>query len=873
MTSHLALIEDEHMRRGLTRDEARIAARRAMGSVALAKDLHRDARSFPWLEDLRQDVRHSARSLRRSPGFTTVAVLTLALGIGANTAIFSVVNAVLLRPRPYAQPDRLVRLFVTLPPEASPTRAPLRTQGGLTDAEVGEVRSRSQSLAGIGSLWYGLVAISGREDASALGAIGMGASIFQMLDVRPLLGRVIDARDERPDAEPTMVLGHTAWLRYFGGDERVIGRDVLLENALGQRRQKRYTVVGVMPRGFEFPDGQQLVWITTPPVSDPRPNVRRTILARLKDGVTLPVATEELSGLLRGLRPDEDRRITYELVPQQNDRVTEVRPALLVLTVAVGLVLLIACINISNLQLARALTRQRETAIRAAIGAGRERLVRQALAESAVIALLGGAGGLMLGALGVRLLRGLGSTLSRIDLASNVSIPRLADVSIDVPVLGFTMIASVATGLLCGLLPALRYARPDSAVLNEGGVRSGARAFAGVRRVGGLLVVAQVSLAMMLLVGAGLLVRGFVNLVNVDRGFDGDGVLTFQVALPVGRYPDDARLMTFAERLVSRLESLPGFTGAAYGRQLPMVQLGDTLQIRRTAAPPDNRAADARFVSRDYLDVMGIRVIAGRALGANTGQGRPRPVLINESLAARDFAGENPVGQLLYISRDAVPWEIAGVVADVRQFRLERSPEPQFFVEARQWTDAGMPLFPLGPYYAVRTGGDESAVLGTIRAVVSELEAQATLFNVAPMERIVSETMRRRRLYAVLLGLFALVGVTLALTGIYGLMAYSVTQRTREIGVRVALGASRSSVLSLVLRQTMVLTVAGVGLGLLASAALTRYLEGMLFGLTPRDVPTFLGVSLLFCVVGAVAAAVPARRATGVDPLVALRSE
>jgi predicted permease len=873
MVSHLALLEDEYRRRGMTVAEARLAARRAMGSVAHTQDLHRDARSFVWVEDLRQDLRHASRNLRRTPGFAFVAVLTLALGVGANTAIFSVVNTVLLRPLPYAHPERLVRLFINLPAEASPTRAPLRTPGGLTDAEISEVNSRTRTLSDIGAAAAsGLVAVSGSENAIGLGYYTVTASIFRMLGVRPLLGRVIDARDERADAEPAVMLSYSAWVRYFGGDARVVGRDVLLENALGQRRQLRYTVVGVMPRGFEFPDGRQLMWTTRRPEGTSRPNSRRPILARLKDGVAPEAAAAELTGLLRGLRPDEPKQISYELVRFENDLIAEVRPALLVITVAVGVVLLIACINISNLLLARAIGRQHESAIRAAIGAGRGRLVRQGLAESGLIALLGGAVGLVVAIGGIRLLQELGGTLSRLDVMAGAGIPGLADVGIDVRALGFTMVVSLATGLLSGLLPAVRQARPDSAVLNDGGARASATAF-GTRRAGGLLVITEVSLAMVLLVSAGLLIRGFVNLASVEPGFRTEDVLTFQVALPIERYPDDARMRTFAESLVSRLDSVPGVIRAAYARQLPMVQLQDTFQIRRTAAPPDTRAGDVRFVSRGYMDVMGIRIVSGRGLDASRGEDRPRAVLINEALAARDFAGEDPVGQMLYIHRDTAPWEIVGVVANVRQFRLERQPEPQFFADARHWNDATLPLFPLGPYYAVRTDGDPSAVISVVRGVAREIDPRATLFNVAPMEQLVSETIGRRRMFAVLLGVFAAVGVTLALGGIYGLVAYAVTQRRREIGVRVALGASRSAVMTLVLRQTMALTVTGVVLGLFGSALLTRYLQGMLFGVTPRDVPTFVGVSVMFLVVGAAAAAVPTRRALGVSPLMALRSE
>jgi putative ABC transport system permease protein len=869
LASHLGVLQDEFTRRGLAPTDARLAARRAMGSVALAKDLHREARSFGRLEDLQQDIRHAWRGLRSTPGFTAIAVLTLALGIGANTAIFSVVNTVLLRPLPYAQPDRLVRLFMNQPASASPTRTPRRAGGGLTSTEVDEIAPRSRTLADIGTLGFGLVALSERDNASGVGATSVSAPIFRMLGVRPLLGRVIDARDERPDAEPAIVLSHSAWLRYFGGDERVVGRVVMVENALGRRQQQHYTVVGVMPRGFEFPDGRTLMWLTVLPEAAPRVMSRRQILAQLKAGVTMNTATAELSGMLQALRSDEDPGITYELTPFQNDHIADAKPALVVLAVAVGFVLLIACTNVSSLLLARGIARQREAAIRAAIGAGRGRLIRQSLTESSVIAVVGGVAGLVLAAGGIRLLQGLGATLSRIDVGFGNGLPRLPDVAIDLRVLVFAVAVSLSTGLLFGLLPALRAAGPDSGLLNEGGLRSSRVSFAGLRHAGSVLVLIEISLAMVLLVGAGLLIRGFLNLTRVDPGFRAEQVLTFQIATPIDRYPDDARVRVFADRVLARLEAQPGVIRAGYARQLPMVQLVDTWQIRRAAVPEDRRGADVRFVSRSYLDVMGIRVVSGRGLA----ESRPHAVLINEALAARDFVGEDPVGQTLYISRDTTPFEIVGVVANVKQFRLDSKPQPQFFVDAHDWNEDRLPLFPLGPYYAVRTEGDPSALHAALAGIARELDPRASLFNVAPMERLVAETTGERRMYTVLLGLFAAVGVTLALSGLYGLMAYAVTQRTREIGVRVALGASRSAVMRLVLRQTMVLTVAGVGLGLLGSALLTGYLEDMLFGLEPRDVPTFAGVSVLFLVVGAAAAAVPTRRAVSVSPLVALRME
>jgi predicted permease len=382
-------------------------------------------------------------------------------------------------------------------------------------------------------------------------------------------------------------------------------------------------------------------------------------------------------------------------------------------------------------------------------------------------------------------------------------------------------------------------------------------------------------MAMILLVGGALLIRSFLRLSSVDPGYTADGVLTFQVSLPLDRYPDE-RLRTFAERLIERVRVLPGVESAAYANQVPLVGLRDTAgglwRTPDTTRKPAPRAPDARFVSRDYLEVMGIRVIAGRGFRDSDVEGRPRVLLINESLARRDFAGQDPLGQLVYMGRDPVPWEIVGIVANVRQFGLDREAEDQFFVDLRQWSGTG-PLFPTGAYYAVRASGGEATLIAGVRSVIRDLESQAALFSVAPMRQLVSATISRPRMYAVLLGIFAGVGLVLAAIGIYGVMAYSVARRTREIGIRRALGAPRARVVGLVLGQSAALTAVGILVGLAGAAATTRYLQGMLFGLTPLDPSTFIIVSVLFAIVALVAAFVPARRATRVDPLVALRAE
>jgi putative ABC transport system permease protein len=478
---------------------------------------------------------------------------------------------------------------------------------------------------------------------------------------------------------------------------------------------------------------------------------------------------------------------------------------------------------------------------------------------------------------GVHLFRALGTGLARNDLGSIATFPRLDAIGIDAPVFVFTLVLSLITGLLFGLAPAVSHSRIDHVDVLHAGSTTTSRGFGLARRLGaqGALVVAEIMMATVLLVCGGLLMHSVLNS-NVGLGYDPGRVLTFQVSLPGERHPV-RQLKTFADDLVARLRTVPGVQIAAYANQLPIVNLRDTAGgLWRTpdaARRPSPDGPDARLVSRDYLRVLGIRVIAGRGFGADDGANEPRVLLINETLARHDYSSENPLGQAVY-GRDPVPWTIVGIVADVRQFGLDHAPEPQFFADLRQWPETGgMATFPVGPYYAIRTATDPASGISALRDIVRQLDPQATLDNVATMDQIVSNSITIPRTYAVLLAVFACVAVGLAAVGIYGVMAYGVTRRAREFGIRIALGAERADVLGLVLRQSMALVVAGIILGLLGAAAVTRYLQGMLFGLTPLDPTTFLATSLMFAAVATLAAYLPARRATNVDPQIALRSE
>jgi putative ABC transport system permease protein len=841
------------------------------------------------LKDLRRDVLNARRMFARNPIFTTVAIVTLALGIGANTAIFSVVHSVLLRPLPYKDADRLVGLYVHQPAEESPTGVPRRLRVGLSVADLIELRQRTRAITHAGASTLSFMIVTGGDETIRLEGARFSPALLQMMGVRPLLGRVFDEADEALGADPVLILSYSTWRRHFGADPDIIGRTVTLDDVFARQPppservpvpggRRPYSIVGVMPEAFD-PGGPNQFWIpfgltaTTPP---PRGN----LVARLADDVAPAAAAAGVGAIVREMhargRPAPSAAQTpprYEFVRQQDDLVAPVKPALLVLMGAVGFVLLIACVNVANLVFARTDARQREIAIRTALGASRGRIIRQLLTESVLLSLLGGIAGTALAVGGVRLMRSLATTLSRLDLGVQLPFPRLQEIGVDATVLGVALATSLATGILCGLAPAVRHsasARVDAL-----------RSLSPRSRMAGVLIVAEVAMAMVLLVGGGLLIHSFVKLSTIDLGYEPANVLTFQVGLPADRY-SNVQLRTFAESLIERLRSIPGVREAAYGRQLPFVAITETFWFRRTPEladppPPPNPATstDARVVSQDYLTVLGISVIAGRAFEDGDGPGAPRVMLINEAVVRRDFPGENPIGRLVYAGRDSIPWQIVGIVRDVRQAGQDQAPRPQFFADYRQWPESDRVMFTfLGPYYALRVeGGDPASVVAHARPIARELDGQAGLFNVASMDQLVANRITRPRMYAVLTGIFAVVAVALAAIGIYGVLTHTVTQRTREIGIRMALGARRTEVMRLVVRQSLVWTVGGIALGLVGAAILARSLAGMLFGLTPLDPATFVAVSALFALIAAVASYLPARRATKVDPIVALRCE
>jgi len=873
MASHLSILEDDFRRQGMTADEARIAARRAMGGVEQTKERHREARSLPLVEDLWRDLGIAVRMLRKAPGFTAVVVLTLGAGIGANTAIFTVVNALLLRPLPYPQPGQLVRIVEHVPADETIDGLPER-RTGMTKDDADALVAASRTISDVGLYFPGGpsgVTWTEGDEVRVLGLWSLQPSVFQVLRVSPVLGRVFtdDGADATstdntlPRGDPVAVLSWSAWHRYFGGDPSVLGRTMNLGG-------REYAVVGVMPEAFAFPSASVDVWTPLPPASlAPLPY---SAIARVRDGVSIEAATSEVraiyAGLGRGEGPGGGSRV--DVVSVQEEQAAPFRPALHVLALAVGMVLLIACANVAHLLLARTTVRAREFGVRASLGAGRGRLLRQVLTESLLLASLGGVVGLAL-AYG-------GTTLLAAAWPGNVSpqsaLPRIDRIDVDTTVLAFTVLVTGITGLLFGLLPARHVSRTDLMAV----MRDTPQAHGGLLSTRSVLVVAETALAVVLVAAAGLLIHSFVRLAGVDAGFSAERVLTFQVATS----PDAVvQRLEMNGRLVDRLRALPGVAAAGYSLSIPLQTRNLVTRFIDPPWPREGEPAGNPYivpVNPGYLEVIGTPLLAGRFFRPE--DDREAPVMIvNESLARAAFTGD-PVGQLVRTTFNEAAWEVVGVVADASgQQSLADDPAPAFYVPAGQMVRFSWGQGPdaaylwTGAIFAVRAERDPDALVPAINATLRELEPRSAITSLAPLTRIVSNSMAAPRFYAAALGTFAGVALVLAAIGLYGLLAYSVAQRTREIGVRMALGAQRRGILALVLGQGALLAGIGVVAGLAGAFAVTRYLSSLLFGITPLDPATFMAVGLVFAGVALLASYVPARRATGVDPLVALRSE
>ena len=813
---------------------------------------------------LLQDLRYGARSLLKSRSFTLLAVVVLALGIGANSAIFSVVNAVLLRPLPYPEPERLVVLWGD---NVNTDRHAVVSYPDLEDW-----RAQAQSFEHVAAFNQAGTLLRGEGEPEPLSGADVSADLFPMLRIQPALGRAFTREEDRAGADPVVLISHGLWQRRFNSDPRVVGRQIRL-GAGGVST----TVLGVLPEGFSFPPQSGRTDFVRPVAAvigertTRRGSYSLPVVARLKPNVTARQATEEMRAIGERLEqqyPDEGFRLGSALVPLEEEVAGRgVRRSLYVLLGAVGLVLLIGCANVANLLLARAAARHREIAIRTALGASRLRVVRQLLTESLLLSSAGGALGLLIAAWGVDLI-----------VAAGPALPRLRGVTLDLPVLAFTAAVSALTGVVFGLAPALSAARVDlQESLKEGG-RS-ATAGAGRSRLRSALVVSEVALSLVLLVGAGLLIRSFANLVGVNPGFDPENVVATNVSLARQKYPEADRQQAVFAEMIGRLQALPGVesAGAIYPLPLGGTTTGNTFVIegRPAPRPSDKPSANYRAVSPDYFRAMRMSVTRGRAFTERDTTDAPQVVVVNETFARKFFAGEEALGKRVAIERAGPggaevqqPREIVGVVGDVRHEGLDEDAGPEFYVPYTQAPESSMSM-------VVRAaGGGAAAGMGaSVRDAIRQVDRDQYVPAVQQMTELVAGSIARRRFNALLTGLFAAVALLLAAVGIFGVTSYTVAQRTHEIGVRMALGARPASVLRLILGQGLRLILFGVGVGLAASLALTRVLAGLLYGVRPTDPLTFAGIPLLLTAVALLACYIPARRATKVDPMVALRYE
>ena len=850
---HIAMQAEAHVRHGLSPAAAQAAALAEFGGLERYKDECRDARGVGALADVARDVRFGARVLRRHPGFTAVVVVTLALGIGATTAVFGAVNGVLLAPLPFADPERLVVVW-----QQERTRAD--TRDALSPANFLDVREQQRSFSGIAVLEpFGLDLITADGPVS-LDTWLVSEGFFQLLGVQPRLGRTFTTSDHAPGHERVVLLGDDIWRTRFGADSAIVGRVLTLDGA-------PHTVIGVLPQRFEHLFGSEGIWaprVTTESDRKVRGATYLRTIGRLREGVDASAAGADLAAIAARLSieyPRTNGTAEFVLSPLVQEIVGGARPALLVLLGAVGCLLLIACANVANLMLARTLSREREFAVRASLGAGRWRVVRQVAVESLMLALVGGLGGIAVAHWGIDAI----SALAPPDL------PRREALGIDVRVLGFALLATIGAAMLSGLVPALQAARLD---VHEGLKASSRMASSGraPRTARNVLATGQVALAVLLLVGTGLLARSLASLLSVDRGFHAERILTLTVqAWQYYRKP--AERAEFVHQTLERIAALPAVRAAGMTSSLPLQSpIGADHAAYTVEGRPlpqgQEPKAHAAVVTGGYFATLGIALRHGRVFSADDRAGATPVVVINESMARRLWPGEDAVGKRFTVSFMGPPVtrEVIGVVGDVRQEGLDAEPQPGLFLPHAQ--------VPTGAItFTLRTAGDAGALLSAVKREIWAVNPALPVSSEATMEQLLDASLRERRFHLTLLGAFAAVAIVLAAVGIYGVVSYTASERTREIGVRVALGAQARDVLSLVLRQGIVLALGGVLLGLSTAALLTRVLRTMLFGVAPLDPLTFAAGGATVLLVAATATLVPARRAARGDPIIALRRE
>jgi putative ABC transport system permease protein len=803
-----------------------------------------------------QDIKYGLRTLLKNPGFAIVAAMTLALGIGANSAIFSLINGIILQPLPYAEPERLIWLWEKQP---QLERAPF------TAADFLDYQSQNQTFEEMSAYSNQGLTLTGIGDPERIPGIVASTNLFKLLRKDAAIGRTFSEEDGQAGAQRVAVLTHSFWQRRFGGSADVLGTSLMLNGI-------SFTVIGVMPEDFKFLRNIDIFLNPRQVAPEMNPNQTQdartqrgnhylTVIGRLKDGVSIEQAQSDIDGIVSRLQQEHRSNHTAWLMPLHERIVGNFRPAMLMQLGAVGLVLLITCVNIANLLLARATARSREIAIRSALGAGRFRVARQLMIESLILALFGGALGLAVAYGGVKLLVAI----------SPAGTPRLNEVSLDVWSLAFTLALTLLTGLAFGLIPAIQASKPNLIdTLKEGG-RSGSMG-ARLSRIRSLLVVSEVALSLVLLAGAGLLIKSFIRLQDVAPGFDTRNLLAMTLGLSSEKYRETQSRINFFNQLLSRLESLPGIESANLAYDLPIdgTNTTSTFTVEGRDTPPGEEILMGYHpVSHNYFSSMGITLIKGRAPDLTDTENSARTIVINETAANRIFPGEEPIGRRIKFGRpdSTDPWiEIVGVVGDVKHNGLADVPRLESYVHYPQ---SPFPFLAL----SVRTASDNSSVVAAIRNEIRALDSDLAVFNVRTMDEVLSNSVDSRRLSMFLTAIFAALALVLAAVGIYGVMSYSVTQRTNEIGIRMALGAQSRDVLGLVLVQGMKLTVAGLVIGLAGALAATRMISSLLFEVTATDPITFAAVSIVLALVAFAACLIPARRAMKVDPMVALRYE
>ena len=858
---HIALQTAENIRAGMSPAEARRQAKLKFGSITGVTEEYRAERSLHLLETLVQDIRYALRMLRKSPGFTTVAILTLSLGIGASTALFSVVNGVLLNPLPYPQPVQLIAIY---------GETPGVYRGPITYLNFLDWQRDSRTFSAMAIYRNQDYNFIGRGEAERLSGYMVSAGFFSTLGVQPVLGRTFRPGDDQAGAAPVVLLSGGFWERRFGSAPDILGKSITLNGA-------SYAVVGVIPASFTFygqlrdvytPIGQ---W-NDPSFRDRRIDMSAHAIGRLKPGVALAQAQADMDGVARNLAatyPEADKDAGITLVSMKEDMVGKVQPFLIVLLAAVGFLLLIACANVANLLLARAASRAREFAVRTALGANRMRVLRQLLTESILLAGCGGALGLLLAYWGTKAVLG----------ALPAALPRSNEVSLDSRVLLFTLGVSLFAGILFGLAPALKSSRVNlQEILKESG-----RGSSGTRhRLQGVFVAAEVAMALVLLTGAGLMVRSLAALWRVNPGFNPSHAITFNLSMPASAKTSSAETRARLRLFDEKMSDIPGVEAVS-------VTLGSRPMIHDSSLPfwidgqpkpatiQDMHQAMFYLVEAGFRQAMGVELKRGRFITAQDNEKAPLVIDIDDVFARTYFPHENPVGKHIHLALFNVDAEIVGVVGHVRQWGLDADPksaiEAQFEYPFMQLPEKLMPLVADSVAVVLRSRGDPAALMKPVRHVVEEIDPRDVIYAVQTMDEVVANSFAARRMSMILLGIFAALALALSCVGIYGVISYLVGQRTHEIGVRMALGAHRADVMRLVLGHGARMTLTGVAIGVAAALGLTRLMAGELFGVTAHDPLTFLGVAVALALVALLASYVPARRAMSVDPVVALRCE